>query len=217
MDKTLFFDFDGTIADSEQGIVNAIKYMINAMHLAPLTADQYRDWIGPSLEFSMHKYFPGMDVMKGIKTYQEYYVDKGIFELDIYDGIVDTLTDLRTRGYKVAVASSKPEHMIERIVDRTKLRPLFDGAFGASADEKTRNSKTAVLSYAIEEMQAQQAASLMIGDRFTDIEGGQNNAVKTLGVTYGFGDHAELEKAGADMIVTAPRAIVTAVDQLMQG
>lgn len=204
MTKTLFFDFDGTIADSERGIVDGIKYMINDMHLTPLAPNQYRDWIGPSLSYSMHKYFPGADVKRGIASYQEYYTDKGIFELSLYDGIVETLQKLREQDYKIAVASSKPEVMIERIVDHLALRSLFDGAYGASTDERTRVSKTDVLRYAMQNMNADQGSSVMIGDRFTDIEGGKNNAVKTLGVTYGFGDAAELKKAGADIIVGKP-------------
>lgn len=214
MTKTLFFDFDGTIADSERGIVDGIKYMIKDMGLTPLAPNQYRDWIGPSLSYSMHKYFPGVDVKKGIASYQEYYTDKGIFELSLYDGIVDTLQNLRAQDYKIAVASSKPEVMIERIVDHLKLRSLFDGAYGASADERTRVSKTDVLRYAMQNMDAEQGSSIMIGDRFTDIEGGKNNDVKTLGVTYGFGDAHELKKAGADIIVDAPVAIDAAAAKL---
>jgi phosphoglycolate phosphatase len=162
----------------------------------------------------MHKYFPGVDVKKGIASYQEYYTDKGIFELSLYDGIVDTLQNLRAQDYKIAVASSKPEVMIERIVDHLKLRSLFDGAYGASADERTRVSKTDVLRYAMQNMDAEQGSSIMIGDRFTDIEGGKNNDVKTLGVTYGFGDAHELKKAGADIIVDAPVAIDAAAAKL---
>ncbi|WP_155286437.1 HAD hydrolase-like protein [Lacticaseibacillus zhaodongensis] len=215
MAKTLFFDFDGTIADSEEGITNGIKYMIKEMGLHPLQPAQYRDWVGPSLSYSMHKYFPGMDVTRGIKSYQDYYNQQGIFELKLYPGVTRDLQQLKRDGYKLAVASSKPEHMIQRIVKHLDLTDLFAGEFGASPDERTRVTKTDVLAYALQETGANKAESVMIGDRFTDMEGGRNNAVKTLGVTYGFGDRAELQKAGASLIVDTPDEVRSAVGALI--
>ena len=215
MSKTLFFDFDGTIADSEAGIVNGIKYMIDQMHLAPLAASEYRDWIGPSLTFSMQKYYPGMDYQRGIDVYREYYLSKGMYEMQVYAGVPEMLKQLKADGFDLALASAKPESQLLRIVDKQQLRSLFNGAYGASNDEKTRISKTDILAYAIASQHAHEDSSVMIGDRFTDMEGGRNNQVHTLGVTYGFGDAAELQKAGADMIVDTPAAIVTASKQLL--
>lgn len=215
MAKTLFFDFDGTIADSEVGITNGIKYMIHELGLEPLAASQYRDWVGPSLAYSMHKYFPGMDVARGIKSYQDYYNKQGIFELKLYPGVAQDLRALRQQGYQVALASSKPENMIKRITKHFDITDLFDGEFGASPDERTRVTKTDVLAYAMRQTGANKSESVMIGDRFTDIQGGANNAVKTLGVTYGFGDRAELQKAGANLIVDSPDEVAAAVGELI--
>ncbi|MFT8743089.1 MAG: HAD hydrolase-like protein, partial [Lentilactobacillus hilgardii] len=76
--KHLFFDFDGTIADSERGIVKSIKYFIEKMHLPKLTDDQYRKFIGPALITSIRKFYPDLsddDVFNALKYYQEYYQD----------------------------------------------------------------------------------------------------------------------------------------------
>ncbi|KRM54330.1 HAD hydrolase-like protein [Lacticaseibacillus sharpeae] len=218
MSKTLFFDFDGTIADSEQGIVNGIKYMINKVGVSELTDAQYRDWIGPSLAYSINKYFPELDergVRHAIHMYQEYYNAQGIYELKVYSGVPETLAQLQAAGYQLAVASSKPEHMIERIAAHFELGDLFSGLYGASKDERTRVTKTDVLAYALQEMHADKPESLMIGDRFTDIEGGRNNAIKTLGVTYGFGDLAELRKAGASEIINTPAELSGAAKRIL--
>lgn len=219
MHNTLFFDFDGTIADSEQGIVNGIKYMIERLGVNELTPAQYRDWIGPSLAYSINKYFPKIDepgVRHAIHLYQEYYTDKGIFELDLYKGVPETLAQLQGQGYTLAVASSKPELMIERIIDHFDMRQLFTGGlYGASMDERTRVTKTDVLAYAIQETGADKARSLMIGDRFTDIEGGRNNRVQTLGVTYGFGDRSELQQAGASRIIDVPVELGSAAKEIL--
>ncbi|WP_439645137.1 HAD hydrolase-like protein [Lacticaseibacillus pantheris] len=92
-DKTLFFDFDGTIADSERGIVDSIKYMVHERQMRPLTDAQYRTWIGPSLTYSINQFYPELDaaaVDRAIESYRVYYEARGIFEADLYAGITDS-------------------------------------------------------------------------------------------------------------------------------
>ncbi|GEP25146.1 MAG: HAD hydrolase-like protein [Lentilactobacillus diolivorans] len=215
--KQLFFDFDGTIADSEVGIVKSIKYFINKMGLPELTDDQYRQFIGPALVTSIHKFYPHLsenDVSTALKYYQEYYEDAGIFQLDIYPGILEELGVLKNAGYHLHIASAKPEDMINLISDHFDLGHYFDGEFGATSDERTRITKTAVLKYALEKTGANHKDSVMIGDRDTDMIGGYENQVKTLGVTYGFGDVPELSQAHASLIVNQPDEIRRGVEQL---
>jgi len=213
----LFFDFDGTIADSEVGIVNSIKYFVNKLGLRPLSDDQYRLFIGPALTTSLHQYYPELDdaaVQKAIETYQEFYTKDGIFQLQLYPGIEATLAQLQTQGYTLNIASAKPEVMIHEIMQHFDLGHYFTGQYGATLDERIRSTKTQVLAYALQESHAD-SSSLMIGDRETDIVGGQHNGLRTIGVTYGFGDLAELQAANATEIVATPAAIVTGVDKLM--
>lgn len=217
--KHLFFDFDGTIADSEQGIVKSIKYFIEKMRLPKLTDDQYRQFIGPALVTSIRDFYPDLaddDVFNALKYYQEYYQSEGIFQLKIYPGILEELSALKAAGYHLHIASAKPEVMINRINDHFELNRYFDGEYGATSDERTRITKTAILEYALKQTGAKQADSVMIGDRNTDMLGGFENHVKTLGVTYGFGDVPELSAAHASAIVDRPNEIHRGVAQLVR-
>jgi len=213
----LFFDFDGTIADSEVGIVNSIKYFVNKLGLRPLSDDQYRLFIGPALTDSLHKYYPEMNeaaVQEAIKTYQEFYTKDGIFQLTLYPGIEAALTQLQASGYVLNIASAKPEGMIKEITAKFNLEHYFKGQYGATLDERIRSTKTQVLQYALQQSGADQS-SLMIGDRDTDMVGGRDNGLRTIGVTYGFGSAAELEQAQATVIVTQPADLDAAVSKLM--
>jgi Predicted phosphatases len=40
--ENLFFDFDGTIADTQEGIINALKYMVSELNLEDLGIDTYK-------------------------------------------------------------------------------------------------------------------------------------------------------------------------------
>ncbi len=214
----LFFDFDGTIADSEQGIVKSLKYAVKKMNLPELTHAQYLKFIGPSILSSLQKFFPELtdaDRMQALKYYQDYYRSEGMFQLDVYPGIPEQLQLLNDQGYGVNIASAKPEDMIHEITDELKLSHYFNGRFGATSDERTRVTKTAVLKYALQETHADNRDSVMIGDRDTDMLGGYNNHVKTLGGTYGFGDVPELLGAHADTIIEKPSEIQTGVVKLI--
>jgi Predicted phosphatases len=141
------------------------------------------------------------DYQTAVKTYQSFYNTKGVYQLEIYPEMKETLAQLKKAGYKLYVSSVKPESLIKLLVPHLNLDDYFSGLYGASDDETTRNTKKAILAYGMKDAQASSANSLMIGDRMTDMEGGAQNGVHTLGVTYGFGDHQELADSGADYIV----------------
>ncbi|WP_461214962.1 HAD hydrolase-like protein [Lacticaseibacillus sp. GG6-2] len=215
--KQLFFDFDGTIANSEPGIVHGIQYMLQKMSLPALTAAQYRTFIGPSLTSSLKRYFPQLsdaDCTQAVKFYQEIYVQSGIFELTLYPGVLPALERLQSADYQLNIASAKPEVMVKRIVEHFDLGHYFAGIYGATLDESIRSTKTAVLAYGLAQSGATAATSLMIGDRDTDMQGGRANHMRTLGVTYGFGSDAELRQAQATAIIQQPAELPTGVAKL---
>ncbi|WP_390407714.1 HAD hydrolase-like protein [Lacticaseibacillus jixiensis] len=216
--KQLFFDFDGTIANSEPGIVHGIKYMLEQMHLPQLTAAQYRTFIGPSLTSSLKRYFPQLsdaDCQMAVKHYQKLYSESAIYELSLYPGVVEALQQLNSAGYRVNIATAKPEVMVKRIVQHCDLSQYFAGIYGATLDESIRSTKTAVLAYGLHEAGADPAHSLMIGDRDTDMLGGYHNHVATLGVLYGFGNKAELLAAHAGALIDSPQELPEGIAEML--
>lgn len=208
--KNLFFDFDGTVADTQEGIINALKYMVSELNLKDLGIETYKKFIGPSLPDSLERYYPDMDkadYQTAVKTYQSFYNTKGVYQLELYPGMKETLAQLKNDGYKLYVSSVKPESLIKLLVPHLNLDEYFSGLYGASDDETTRNTKKAILAYGMKDAKASANDTLMIGDRMTDMEGGVQNSVHTLGVTYGFGDHQELADSGADYIVDSVTSI----------
>lgn len=197
-----FFDLDGTLVDSEKGIVNSIKYVLEKYQIRDYDMETLRKFIGPPLGESFQKYFGFQreETAKLIEGYREYYTAGGMYEAEVYDGIEELLKSLKEEGKTLAVATSKPESFARQILERFGLAPYFDCIVGASMDE-SRVKKDEVLADALSRCRIQnKEQAVMIGDRENDILGAKRNGLDSIGVLFGFGSRKELEDAGADYI-----------------
>ncbi|WP_119317242.1 HAD hydrolase-like protein [Companilactobacillus formosensis] len=202
--KNLFFDFDGTIANTQEGIVNALEYMVNDLKMEHLGVDTYKKFIGPSLVDSLERFYPDFPkarYQEAVKSFQSYYNTKGVYQLELYSGMKDMLQQLKDAGYNLYISSVKTESMLKILIPHLGLDNYFEGFYGQSEDGFTRNTKPAILKYGLDNSESAAEDSIMIGDRMTDMQGGVQNNVHTLGITYGFGDHQELKDSGAELIV----------------
>ena len=205
---TVFFDLDGTIIDSGEGVSNSVLYALEKFGINETRENALR-FIGPPLADSFRDFY-GFDdekATKGIEIYREYYREKGIFECYLYDGIRELLIKLKENGYKVVLCTSKPEEYAHRVLRFFEIFDLFDHACGATMDEKTRATKDEVMAYALEISGAQREKTLMVGDRKFDINSACKFGLDSVGVTFGYGSKEELKSAGATYIVDSAKEI----------
>lgn len=197
----VLFDFDGTIADTGRGIFSSIQYAVECLGLEPLDAETLRRFIGPPIYDSFKREL-GLDDEKSdfaVKKYREKYAESGIYELDIYDGIIPLIRKLRENGIKVGIASSKPQNFLIRIVDFLEIAELIDFISAPSADD-TPQSKASLINNSAEALNICKDKILMVGDRYFDIDGANGAGVESVGVTFGYGSEEELKKSGATFI-----------------
>ncbi len=199
--KYLFFDLDGTISDSSEGITKGIGGALEQMGVH-MTREELLRYIGPPLTVSFGEHFAEPEkVQEGIRIYREYYNEIGWKENTMYSGIPEALAKLKTAGKVLIMATSKPEYFAKRIADYFGITEHFDLICGATMDGRI-NTKAEVIAYALESYgNPEPSDCLMIGDRFYDVEGAAPFGIRTLGVTYGFGNREELVKAGAIAVV----------------
>ncbi|HEL1734316.1 TPA: HAD family hydrolase [Streptococcus suis] len=202
MYQTILFDLDGTLTDSGQGILNSVAYALEKMGIEePDTANLNR-FIGPPLYESFSRFYQlnPEDTQSAVDAFRVYFKEKGMFENQLYPGIIPLLEELRTAGKTLVIATSKPEIFAKQILEHFGIAHYFDVIAGASLDS-SRISKADVISYAINQLEAFLNNAVMIGDREHDIEGARMHQLPAIGVLYGYGNKQEFEKAGATMIV----------------
>lgn len=211
MFKYIFFDLDGTLTDSSEGILKSLVYSFEQIGEPCPSMEVLKSFIGPPLtvSYSEQMHYSTEKAELAIKKYRERYEDKGIFENYPYEGIKEVLGALKEQGFILAVATSKPEHMSKRICDHFGLTEYFATISGAKSES---DDKAAVIIRAMERLgltEADKESILMIGDRKHDIIGAHNCQIKCLGVGYGFAPEGEFEQYGADSVVENVEDILT--------
>lgn len=210
MYKYIFFDLDGTLSDSGPGITNAVMYALKKFNIEVKERSEVFGFVGPPLLDSFRKFYNFSDeqAMEAVKYYREYYSTRGLFENEVYKDIPEVLRELRTRGFRLAVATGKPDQFTIKILEHFELLKCFEFV-AAPTMEGERTHKDEVIAYALEKLGIDNPSEvLMVGDRDQDINGAKINGVDSLGVTYGYGSREELEDAGATMIVDSPMKIL---------
>ncbi len=198
--KWVFFDLDGTLTQSEEGIFNCVKYAAERMGFPVPEEAVLRKFIGPPLIHSFQEYL-GMteaQAWKAQEVYRERYTTVGKFENQVYPGVRSMLRALAGAGARMGVVTGKPENSTRDILAHFGLIGFFEGiSCAADARAEKEHLIRAILPEDAEE-------AWMVGDRRFDMEGGTAAGVHPLGVTYGYGSEEELRTAGAERIAHTP-------------
>ena len=99
----VIFDFDGTVADTGDGILRSLQYSFEAMgDVVPDLSDLKR-FIGPPVYYSYTTFY-GISEDKVdlyVKKYRERYREKGIYESKVYAGVRKLIISLKEKGVKI--------------------------------------------------------------------------------------------------------------------
>lgn len=204
MYQYVLFDLDGTLTDPQEGITNCVQYALDSFGIHHQPKEKLLKFIGPPLAESFMVYY-NMDkeaARRAVQKYRERFTDIGIFENRLYEGTEKMLYDLKTAGRTLAVASSKPEVFVERILEHFHIKHYFDIVKGSFLDGR-REIKSQVIEAVFEELPKgfEKSRLVMVGDRLHDVNGAKAVGVDCIGVSFGYGGRKELEDAGADAIV----------------
>lgn len=205
-EKNILFDFDGTLMDTSRGVFNSFDHVCDSFGIERKGAAFYSRLIGPPLmdSFTNAFGFSEEDAKKAMLYYREYYTPKGIFEVEVYEGLPELLQKLKSAGKKLFVATSKPEVFARQLLEHFSLLDYFDFAGGSDLEE-TRVAKSDVIEYVLAQGGIKDKNDcLMIGDRKFDVEGAKACGLKTLGILWGFGSEEELLSSGAVALAKNP-------------
>ena len=204
--KSIFFDLDGTIIDSSEGIHKAFVQTFERLHLPVPDTQTIQTFMGPPLEVTFEQEVGADKVETAIHYYREYYKEKGQFQAKLYPGIEELLQTLQSNPeYKLYITTSKNEPITLQMCQHLAITDYFDPIYGSTP---TAFHKSQVLERAVRENQADKENSIIIGDTKFDMIGGKSVGIKTLAVTWGFSQEDTLQAEQPDYLLHTPEQVL---------
>lgn len=211
MKKTILFDLDGTLTDSGEGIINCASLALEYFGLPVPSREEMRVFVGPPLHDTFIKFgVPADKTDEAIAVYRSRYIPIGKFENIPYPGIREMLASLQEQGHKLFVATSKPETTAVEILEHFDLAKYFTQICGAALD-RSRVTKEDVIAYLLNQNDVG-SEIIMVGDTAFDVIGAKKHGIPTLGVSWGYGDVADMIKAGAVKIVYNAEELLSSLE-----
>ena len=197
---SILFDLDGTLTDSAEGITKSAAMVLDHYGITYGSLQDLTVFIGPPLRDTFPKFgIPQAEVEDAVALFRTRYTTVGKFENRPYDGMIALLQQLKKEGYKLYVATSKPETTAREILDHFAMTQYFDEIAGALMDG-SRDEKDQVIAYLRDTCEVA-GRTLMIGDTDFDIIGANKSHLDSIGVSWGFGSTESMLDAGALKIV----------------
>lgn len=197
--KTILFDLDGTLTDSGEGIINCAELALRHFGLPVPDRKTMEQFIGPPLHAIFVKFgVPEERAMEAVAVYRSRYNTVGKYENFPYPGITNMLAALKAAGHRLLVATSKPEGLARDIMEHFDLAKYFEQICGASLDT-SRSTKEQVIAYLLSTC-PKDSTMVMVGDTHYDILGAKAHNIPAIGVSWGYGEVADMENAGATAI-----------------
>lgn len=198
MIKNILIDLDGTLTDPKVGITTSARYGLEKIG-HPISDEINIDWIiGPPLKASLAKILnveaDHVLAEQALMGYRERFAVKGLYENHVFEGVAETLAELKRRGYRLFVATAKPTVYAKQILEHFDLAQYFTDIYGSELNGE-RTNKAELIQYILAQQQLQADQCMMVGDREHDIFGARQNGIDTIAVNYGYGSQEELALA----------------------
>lgn len=202
--KLVIFDFDGTLADTKENIILTFQMTMKELGVEIKSRQECAATIGLTLEDAFKVLYPGMAAEKYIllrDTYRRIFKEnRKILVPGLFPEVMETLEELRRRGYLMSIASSRQSPSLHSFLEDMKIAHLFEYAVGGDNVEHPKPAPDAVLQI-LRHYNLSAEEAFVVGDMPFDINMATNAGVKSCGVTWGNADAAQLKESGANYII----------------
>lgn len=197
----VLFDLDGTLVESATGIRLSVEHAMRELSLPCPDLSDYTLYVGPPLEDTFRGLcsVPEELIGRALVIYRDYYDTAAQKTNRLYIGVKELLEELRDRGVKLALCTSKNESVARGVVELLGIDRLLDAVCGSTLDG-SRRAKADIIPYSLKTLGCtDKSRAVMVGDTHFDARGAQLAGVDFIGVTYGYGTRESMEKFGASV------------------
>jgi len=181
--STILFDFDGTLMDTNDIIIESWQYMFKAVEGKERPIEDIIKTLGEPLTLTMKNTFPDMEIEDYASIYRGFQREKFEEAVKPFPGMSELLAELKEKGYKLGLVTSRLTRSTNHGLDKYELTKYFDVIVTADDTEKHKPDPEPVY-IALEKLNSKAEESLMIGDTRFDILCARNAGVKSVLVDW---------------------------------
>lgn len=203
--KLIIFDVDGTIWDSEKDVFLSFNHTLKENANIEISKEQFQELAGFHLGEMFRKVLPEEEKEKAEeyeKKYKKYYIDEGHYvdATTLFENVKETIENFKSQGFRMAVASSKPKRILDKMVEHFGLNE-FELVLGTEESNFKHKPDPEILNYIMNELNIPKKETVIVGDSKTDIVAGKNAGIDTIAVTYGYDKPENLKNLNPTYIV----------------
>ncbi len=211
--KAFVFDLDGTLIDSLADLAGAINQMLVARGFPIRELSVFPEFIGDGVRALVERALPeGFHeetfILQCVTEYQQHYEKGWRMQTQVYAGMLNTLTQLKASGIRLACISNKPHYFTELCCAHFFPEGTFERVLGHRAEVPKKPDPAGAFELA-EAMGLKTEEMAYIGDSGIDMQFATNSGMRAVGVTWGFRSEKELRETGAEVLVHRPEELLT--------
>jgi phosphoglycolate phosphatase len=209
--QAILFDLDGTLIDSLADLAGAINRMLVEHGYPARDLEVFPEYIGDGVRQLVWRALPEHarteEVIDAcLRDYQRHYESGWHDQTVVYEGMMETLTELKARGLKLGCISNKPHRFTTLCCDYFFPAGTFEIVLG-QRDEVPRKPHPAGALEAAAALGVDVTRCAYVGDSGIDMSFAKNAGMFGIGVSWGFRSVQELNAHGAQVIVHQPREL----------
>lgn len=201
MIRNVIFDFDGTVVDSADDIIECLRQAYSSTpKYKNITIG--RGIIGPPLREMIKLITPGIKkelIEVIIREYHKCY-DRCYFSRTmLFPGTYKLLNGLHVRGIRLFLVTNKPIYPTRKILRKLSVNHFADIVTPDIVRAKNMN-KREMVAYLMKKWKLGKRETLLIGDSASDVHAAHKNGIMVAGVLYGYGNKNEIMRSQPDYI-----------------
>lgn len=205
--RALLLDVDGTILNTREYIYQATEHAFAENGLPVPTRTLMAKAAGKSFDeyvffLAGRRDIDPLPIQTSHRVFQLERLDLSV----MFPGTLEVLTELKTRGYKLAAITNRGRTTGKATLDLAGISPLLEIAL-YSEDAPELKPSPVPLHMALDHMRLVPEEAVMVGDSDIDIEAGKRAGTKTVRATYGF--HFGSDSVSADVEIADIRELLT--------
>jgi phosphoglycolate phosphatase len=216
--RLIVFDLDGTLVDSEALIVASVTEAFRAVNDPVPDVGAIRAISGITARDALAILAPGADEARVdvlLESYVDHYHRRSAASIEpLFEGALELLDRLQASPETIlAVATGKGYAGAVTLLERHGIIDRFN-----SIETPTHNRgkpDPEMVHTAMNKAGVDAAHTVMLGDTVHDMRMAKAAGVKALGVAWGYHEAADLELAGADIVVRGFSEVDARIDELV--